>query len=761
MPEEIRFPVKVVVPQEHDYSIREPQGGPRKIFGDVTTEMRRALVEQLDAVHDYFSEAFQRFHNVPAVARVVLQHDALAKSHRPFTLFTPNTCPIIGLRDFGELLISVKPQGLARLSDTISRNDSRQSLANISTLDRIEPYRPEDVLRSSDAQSALQRLFQGPPPLKFRLFNHRNSALNDRLVHSFSSYVEQIGIPAPRQIDYGPGLFIYRFNEISPDQLVSLASFIGTQQLSHFSTYRAVRTASTPLRQTTPGDFPSPDPEFPYPVVGLIDTGVNPNDPLLAPWTVGRREYVPAAYRDFNHGTFVAGLIVNARHLNHSDLRFPSCQSKFLDVVAVPGHSDKISEDELLTILEDVIPKHPDIKVWNLSLSRCDGPACSDNTFSDFAVFLDRLQDRYGVTFVLAAGNYDTEPFRGWPPDNFGEADRVCPPADSIRSLTVGSLAHVHTADSRVKAEEPSPFTRRGPGAAHLPKPEVSHYGGNCTAKGRYQQTGILSIDGRNNLAEDVGTSFATPIVSSLLANLENILGRTVTPILAKALVIHSASLSCPPADARSLRYRGFGTPGDLTNILTCTPWMATLIFEPNIVPNLNFIKDRFPIPPSLRTDEGKVRAEFLMTLVYNPPLDPIFGSEYCRRNIEASLGTYDIGKDGKPSHHKRVPEEPRDIRQLYERHLIENGFKWSPVKVYRVAIPNGITGHNWRLLVGAQERSGFLSEEATPTAIVISILDPDRAAPVYDEVAALMTRAGWITQNIHIEERVRAHFNL
>ena len=173
-----------------------------------------------------------------------------------------------------------------------------------------------------------------------------------------------------------------------------------------------------------------------------------------------------------------------------------------------------------------------------------------DPVFSDLGVALDRLQDEYGVTFVVAAENYRVLPFRGWPPEDLGEADRVCAPADSVRALVVGSVAHRDHASSRVKAGEPSPFSRRGPGPLYLPKPELSHLGGNCNSLGESSQIGILSLDGQGNVAEDVGTSYATPLVSTLVANVNHRLLGDESRLLGRALLVHRRRF----AGARSTR---------------------------------------------------------------------------------------------------------------------------------------------------------------------------------------------------------------
>jgi hypothetical protein len=246
-------------------------------------------------------------------------------------------------------------------------------------------------------------------------------------------------------------------------------------------------------------------------------------------------------------------------------------------------------------------------------------------------------------------------------------------------------------------------------------------------------------------------------LVATLLANIYEALGSDSSHVLAKAILVHSAVLRSDKLIATDLRYKGFGIPNDLIGALTCDPHTATLIFEPGQVrPGLDFAKGNFPIPDCLRTDEGKVRAEFIMTLAYDPPLDLTYGAEYCRRNVEVSLGTYNPAAP-KAEHKKKIPCEPRDISKLYEKHLVEHGFKWSPVKVYREDFPRGTRGDHWRVVVSAEDRKGASNPSPTPLALVVTIRDPQKRLPVYDEVVARMGQSGWITQDLRVSERVRA----
>lgn len=235
---------------------------------------------------------------------------------------------------------------------------------------------------------------------------------------------------------------------------------------------------------------------------------------------------------------------------------------------------DSLREDELLAILEIELEKHPEIKIWNLSLGT--DVICDDYSFSDFGMALDELQDRFNVIFVIAAGNYCESPLRQWPSNILDNIDRITTPADSVRAITVGSLEHKQIISSIVSPNEPSPFSRRGPGPMFIPKPEVVHYGGNCDKELDCKQTGLVSFDEAKNLTESVGTSFSTPIVSTILANLVNNIDDEFNPNLAKALLIHSAVLKQKELSESDINYFGFGVPGDLNEMLLSPDWQAT-----------------------------------------------------------------------------------------------------------------------------------------------------------------------------------------
>lgn len=753
---EIRLPIKIVIPRDADLRPVPSGGSPRKVFADVTRENRNLLLEQLDSIREHFGAVFAQRTNVPAVARVVLKEKALAKSHRPYGLFNRNTCPVIGGETFGKMLVSVSATGLRELSQKIDRGTTRELTADISTLDRIEPYTAQDAAGRLGVDG-LKHLVAADEhrSLKFRLFQHKDADADDRIRNAFFDLARQLGLDEPEPIPFVSRLRIYRLRRVRPELVPHLAGFVGTQSVSLFPQYQLF--AQYIPQGAIPADrLPAPETGRNYPVVGLIDSGTDPDNALLQAWVVDRdEEDVPRVDQDNNHGSFVAGLIINGRSLNHDDLRFPVSQARIVDVVAMPKPDTPVDEADLLRTIRRVVHKYPDVRVWNLSISRIDA-ICRDDAFSDLGIELDAIQRQHDVTFVSCAGNYVKPPLRGWPPEDLGEDDRIHPPADCALGITVGSIAHIDRPNSRVRQEEPSPFSRRGPGAAFLPKPELSHYGGNCTSDLNCQQVGVISVDGARHLAEAIGTSFSTPLVTSLLGTIRAGVAEPISKNLAKALLVQSAAFRGGPVEAPDLRYRGFGIPGEVDEILTCAPWQATLILQPDIDQNRRiFAREDFPIPQCFRRADGRVEGDFLMTLVYDPPLDPTAGAEYCQVNVDVSLGTYDPGPDGKPQHEAKIPLEPADYSQLYERHLVEHGFKWSPVKVYRKHL-TATSGQRWRIQLRVLYRAGVLAQPQS-AALVITMFDAKRRKPVYDHTVAAMAQAGWVTQDLRVDERIRA----
>ena len=409
-----------------------------------------------------------------------------------------------------------------------------------------------------------------------------------------------------------------------------------------------------------------------------------------------------------------------------------------------------------MEIIEEVMEKYSSTtKIWNLSLGIENKPC--DGLMSDLGVFLDYIQDTYHVQVFVSSGNVNRLPLRNWPPQkDIGEHDRLISPADSVRAITVGSVALFDSADSIVKFNEPSPFSRRGPGANYIVKPDVVDYGGNYSTSYKIDGLGVKGLNSSGKIVEGNGTSYSTP---RSLQKYASIYEEMIEPdlLLAKAMLIHSARMNSRELldeHPDNIKYYGFGIPSaDTQGILQCSKDCVTLVFKQKISQGSHLEMYDFPFPKSL-IKNNKYIGEIGMTLTYLPPLDQKYGREYCRTNIDVSFGTYSYIDGGKIDYKGQVPLESK-WDEKFESARVEHGFKWSPIKSYYRKLNRGIKlADGWKLRVDLTPRNG-LSVPSQEFVLIITIKDSN-GNDIYSEITNALRERGYITNNIETKFQVR-----
>jgi hypothetical protein len=498
-------------------------------------------------------------------------------------------------------------------------------------------------------------------------------------------------------------------------------------------------------------------------LIGIIDGGVSESNSFIQPFIESREEYIAEEYRNPNHATFIASTILFGNLLNELDSA-PQKGFKFIDVIAIPnsdksyGRVDSIGEIELMEIIEEVVEKHCDrVKIWNLSVGIPD--IVCDNSMSDLGIFLDEIQEKFQVQFFISSGNLTTAPLRAWPPQaSMGERDRIISPADSVRALTVGSLALNENKYSIVKQNEPSPFSRRGPGANYTTKPEIVDFGGNFASSSSHQLgLGVKGLDPEGNIVEGIGTSYANPRALQKYASVyDEMLDKDL--LLTKAMIIHSSrmwSRDLLDENLENIHYYGFGKPSlNPNDIMSCSKDEITLIFKQSVPQGSHLEMMDFPYPPSLIRD-GKYFGDIGMTLVVNPILDDRFGGEYCRTNVDVSFGVYKYGAEGDPVKYKgQVPMEVT-WTEKFETSRVEHGFKWNPIKSYHRKIQRGIEcGDGWKIRINMSPRNG-LDVQPQEFVLIITIKDPQEN-DIYSEVVNGLRTRGYVMNNLETRQTIR-----
>jgi hypothetical protein len=700
---------------------------------------------------------------------------AAAKSHRPEYLFSPQSCPIVGAGKLGELFVKATPDGLQNLVDIIENNDSDRIVKELSCVETIEPITATYRRSGLEARDVLRRSPRGKQGFvtRVRLFNFGADSEQKWLVEDFENTCRNNQLRLRSDGGYSHSSFTYAIQCRNVGDIETLSRIIGVRSIAPMPLIRTLRP-----RMFSPKPLPilptADDITGEFPVVVVVDTGISSEVPGLESWVVGRQTEVAPEYRNSDHGTFVAGLICWGGQLNPTIAGLDAIPCGVFDLQVIPnadpakGDTLPLLESEFLVSLEAALRQYSNsYKVWNLSVSTEN--VCSLDEFSVLAEELDNFQEHYNVSFVISAGNYDTPPLLDFPrADRHIEVGRITSPADSVLGITVGAVSHVDYKKNGPKEHQPSAFSRHGAGPNYVIKPDLIHYGGSCSTDLSHC-AGIRLVNGKGS-AEDLGTSFATPLVARTLAQIYHHVTPTPSSVLARALLTHHAR--DPRTESRvpdgDENFFGFGLPTPVPYCLECTPHTSTLVFDDVLRPGYFLEWDDFPYPPSFHRD-GRYFGEIWMTVAFAPARGARWGTEYCETHIDAHFGVYRTQRSRetgqlkpKPQFVGLVPPEHKNPGLLYESYQVEKLRKWAPVRTYYGHLgPSGQRGDRWRLKVQLLTRHGIEDEEAfKPQAfsLILTISDPESTVQVYDEMAQII-RNRFQSQNLTLRSvaRVRA----
>lgn len=709
----------------------------------------------------------------PLLVTARLDERATAKSYRPnvrSVFDNKESRNVIGMDGYDKVILKIDDQrSLDELETTVmlvkdgkGSRKQKNGIAIISELSLFTPHIEDSLVGHT---------------VKVRLVNYLDNRLNKVSADKFERACLNLDIQA-EQMSYSPELRLYEIPEINQQQLDMLAtmdSVISIKRMPY------VELSVSPEPYNTELEVKEPSNNEEYPVVGLLDSGVA-EIPHLKPWIIGENQNIAGLDSDdidYSHGTAVAGIMTYGDELLRENVTGCSPVKILSGIVNTSMDKARISEKECIMHIRTAIEQNPDVKIWNLSQG--SDRMITDDCFSEYAMALDYLQKRYGVLICKSAGNISVEL-----PGN-----RLTNGADSVRSLVVGSIAFEANPNFKDEAKvgQRSPFSRIGPGPEFLTKPDLVHYGGNA-------HTGIdsFSVYGYQG-AEYKGTSFSTPRVTALAANLAFRLNRPFDPILIKALLIHSANY--PSLDGMErcniLKELGHGLPPDVNSILNNDPDEFTMILQPEFTREKDFQIQDIPFPSFMVGEDGCYSGDIVVTVVTDPVLKESEGREYCQTDVEVLLQTYDgiehvdVGAPGVHTWYRNSERliNPQNVlsRSLYgqkhlkatdmhERTLIENSQKYQPVKKYQVSLDHMTpkprreylnAGKKWCLSIKSRYRDSTLAdmeldgeEKLVRAVIIITIKDGNKNGCLYDECIRMLEQYHFVHTDIvasqHIE---------
>lgn len=720
--------------------------------------------------------------SLPYLFEVHLDSDDTSKTKRSavagmLEVARKNESPnIIGVRGNDSLIVQARDESAVH-SMVNSVRDTERNIAGISCVRKISTFRPEVDLENAEGS------------YKVKLVDYQSDDINIEYQEAFEQSLAAEFIQFFR-CEYADDLIIY---DITASREQVQAVLDGIMGETIFSIKPMPRYEMVLDGLAVPYDLPDvklPDESGEYPSLGILDSGIEPIE-HLSPWLMEDRwSNYPSNEIDASHGTFVAGIAQYGDEFEWADW-VGGMPARLFDAAVFPDQKviDVVKESEIISNIREALSyAHDRAMVWNLSISGV-GPI-KPNEFSDFAIALDALQDKYGILICKTAGNSFAflKNFDKWP---------LSKGADSVRALTVGSAAHEAGQYDRAAVGEASPFSCKGPGPEFIIKPEVSHYGGNAGVNeetGELCATNVHSFGTDGGVSETAGTSFSAPRVSALAANLDFALVDS-DPLLVKTLIMHSASFAdgkLIPADER-VKELGFGIPSTLAQILSDNPYESTLVLRGTLAKGEKINIMDFPMPPSLVRD-GVYTGQIIVTLAYNPILDATQGGEYCQSDIKVMFGSFEekvlrdttkptylneIGRTDtlnllldNPYSRKRLKEADGDFA-LMERMLVEFAGKYAPVKKYAVDLAD--LKNSYKPKVGEDrlwylqleplfrynaEQKALRADEMLEQefCVIVTVRDPQREAPVYNEVRQLLNANNFVHNPVRVRNQVRAH---
>lgn len=140
---EKNLPIKVVLQKKTDIK-RNQGGGKVKFFGEVTSELQNDIVEKFKGVLSFYDGLFNENELVPAVGKISVKPDAIAKSHKPNDLC--RNCKIIGSEALDEIYIRVNKKSIEDTIALVKNPPSQKFRANLTAISDIQPIKFDEKI---------------------------------------------------------------------------------------------------------------------------------------------------------------------------------------------------------------------------------------------------------------------------------------------------------------------------------------------------------------------------------------------------------------------------------------------------------------------------------------------------------------------------------------------------------------------------------------------------------------------------------------
>lgn len=517
------------------------------------------------------------------------------------------------------------------------------------------------------------------------------------------------------------------------------------------------------------------------PIIGVIDSGIiqehryiapaidRGNDKSYLPRDTSTADHVPGG----GHGTRVAGAVLYP--LGISKYLFPYELPCFIRNLRVLDAGRNLLHRYPAELIEQIVNDNEACSIFNLSINSVR--VHRRKHMSTWAACIDKKIHEKNLVFVTSAGNLTIDTIRTYISGGGNNYPfflnkphcSIANPGQSCFAITVGSVNHASFEDDDWKSlgdeKMVSAFSRIGPGIWGVIKPDVVEFGGGLVVSknGHYQVKEINATapellrstlhGGSDNGFDSVGTSYAAPKVTHIIAQLKKLYSEE-TPNLIRGLLVQSARLPndhfTNPSE-ESIRFFGYGIPS-LDRASKNTDYRTSFYSTGKIAAEEGHIYS-LKIPADLRSPGDDFDILIEVTLAYTAK------TRRTRQKVKSYLGTWldwSSSKLGEPINEfnqfafKEMDGEAtqydKEKRKAFGRINWKIGAKIDSGNVNNFSNSNNTIQKDWAIVKSYElsEEIGFIvrghkgwdkDKEEVPYALVVSIEVLGENIPIYESI--------------------------
>lgn len=470
------------------------------------------------------------------------------------------------------------------------------------------------------------------------------------------------------------------------------------------------------------------------PIVAVLDDGIDfPTElssVVMEHWTPSS-----ASPGDKKHGTNVASKVAFADTGTQIALGVMTPRARLIDCnICGPdpesSRSGFISNPTMIKRIKEAVLRYKDItKIFNFSYA--DDKPIEGDKISYLGYELDVLALKYGIQFIISAGNHELYRTQTSLEDILNDDDaRIASPSDSMLNIAVGAVVGQDHAGSLSKRCEVAPYSRIGPGFLGMRKPDIVAYGGTMLKTGNSPADDYsLMLASGNQLACEAGTSFTAPVIAGDLAQISmSIPDRDI--FLAKTLLYHGTNLPIDTGGGKIKRddaafygdLYGRGLP-QIEESMYSTMHKVTFLHS-GTMNKKHKQRVKFLLPKvceNMEKPKGKARINVTVTCVTLSPVDSEKGTDYLQAYVSASL----YSRNGSGNLINTNPPET-DGRK-----------KWDTCYHFEKSYTRSFKGGDWEIWLELHSRYDVKEDQDISYSLAITVEDLSQSLNLYDAIQA------------------------